>query len=164
MGARWTWGAKVRWARPVTTVKPVSYTHLCVLGTTLEMASNQLLDSYAQGRFFEPLGMEASFCSGNFPAEELATLYTPQGVGRSAASCAAQPVPDEIGKGASFYPGGLTISAREMAKLVCVCLLYTSASSLPSMDALALLLPSALALIPRCVLGLGQHYHHSGQG
>lgn len=30
------------------------------------------------------------------------------------------------------------------------------ASSLPSMDALALLLPSALALIPRCVLGLGQ--------
>ncbi|OUQ76563.1 serine hydrolase domain-containing protein [Flavonifractor sp. An100] len=90
----------------------------CVLGTTLELASNQLLDSYAQGRFFEPLGMEASFCSGNFPEEELATLYTPQGVGRSAASCAAQPVPDEIGKGASFYPGGLTISARDMAKLV----------------------------------------------
>lgn len=31
-----------------------------------------------------------------------------------------------------------------------------SASSLPSMDTLALLLPSALALIPRCALGLGQ--------
>ena len=92
----------------------------CVLGTTLELASGQLLDDYFQSRFLEPMGIRATFYSGKLEEDEVATLYTTGGVGRSAANHASQPIPANIGEGASFYPGGLTISAQDMARLVCI--------------------------------------------
>lgn len=92
----------------------------CVLGTTLELASGQLLDDYFQSRFLEPMGIRATFYSGKLEEDEVATLYTTGGVGRSAAEHAGQSVPTEIGMGASYYPGGLTISAVDMANLMSI--------------------------------------------
>ena len=93
---------------------------VCVLGTTLELASGQVLDDYFQSRFCQPLGLTASFFGGNLEEEELATLYNPSSVGRTAAAQASEGIPDQIGDGASWYPGGLTISAVDLAKLVCI--------------------------------------------
>ena len=93
---------------------------VCVLGTTLELASGQVLDDYFQRHFCQPMGLTASFFGGNLEEESLATLYNPSSVGRTAAAQAGESVPDQIGDGASWYPGGLTISAVDLAKLVAV--------------------------------------------
>jgi len=93
----------------------------CVLGTTLELSSGQLLDEYFQSRFLEPLGARASLHAGRLEAEEVACLYSSGGeVQRSPEAQTNQRVPSEIGKGASYYPGGLTISAVDLAKLVAI--------------------------------------------
>ena len=93
---------------------------VCVLGTTLELASGQVLDNYFQSHFCQPMGLTASFFGGNLEEESLATLYNPSSVGRTAAAQAGESTPDQIGDGASWYPGGLTISAVDLAKLVAV--------------------------------------------
>lgn len=93
---------------------------VCILGTTLELAADRMLDDYFQERFCQPLGLNASFYGGNLEEEELATLYNPSSIGRTAAQQANESVPNAIGKGASYYPGGLTISAVDLAKLVAI--------------------------------------------
>lgn len=93
---------------------------MCILGTTLELASDQLLDDYLQKRLLEPIGARASFCGGRLEEDEVATLYTTGGVGRSAAEHASQRIPSQIGDTASYFPGGYTTSAVDMAKLVAV--------------------------------------------
>ena len=93
---------------------------MCILGTTLELASDQLLDDYLQKRLLEPIGARASFCGGKLDVDEVATLYTTGGVGRSAAEHAGQKIPAQIGDTASYFPGGYTTSAVDMAKLVAV--------------------------------------------
>ncbi len=94
---------------------------VCVLGTTLELSSGQLLDSYFQSRFLEAMGIQASLHAGKLEAEEVAVLYDAYGnVQRTQGQQTGQTVPDEIGLGASYYPGGLTISAVDLAKLVSI--------------------------------------------
>lgn len=94
---------------------------ICILGTTLELASGQILDDYLQEQFFAPLGIDASFHAARLDPERLAHLYEPQWeLSRSIQTQISQPIPTEIGMGATFYAGGLTISARDMAKLVAV--------------------------------------------
>lgn len=93
---------------------------VCVLGTTLELASGQVLDDYFQSHFCQPMGLTASFFGGNLEEESLTTLYNPSSVGRTAAAQAGESIPNQIGDGASWYPGGLTISAVDLAKLVAV--------------------------------------------
>lgn len=93
---------------------------MCILGTTLELAYDGLLDDYLQQRFLEPIGAKASFCGGKMDVNEVATLYTTGGVGRSAAEHAGQSIPTQIGQTASYFPGGYTTSAVDMAKLVVV--------------------------------------------
>ena len=93
----------------------------CVLGTTLELAANETLDTYLQDRYLAPLGIRASLFSGNMDADELACLYNLfGGVERSTLAQATQAVPTEIGAGAAYFPGGLTISAPDLAKLVAI--------------------------------------------
>ena len=93
----------------------------CVLGTTLELAAGKTLDEYFQSRYLEPMGIRASLFSGNMDADELACLYNIfGGVERSTAAQASQTVPTGIGDGASYFPGGLTISAPDLAKLVAI--------------------------------------------
>ena len=94
---------------------------MCIFGTTLELASGQLLDDYLQAQFFGPLDINASFHAARLSPEQLANLYEPKGVlCRSIQTQIIQPVPTEIGMGATYYAGGLTISARDMAKLLAV--------------------------------------------
>lgn len=93
----------------------------CILGTTLELAADQLLDNYFQSRFLQPLGARASLHAGNLEAEEVACLYNASGgVERSPQQQTGQKVPDQIGLGASYFPGGMTISAVDLAKLTAV--------------------------------------------
>ena len=93
---------------------------LCVLGTTLELACGGLLENYLQEHFLQPLGASASFYSETLEAGQLAALYTTGGVGRSVAEQMAQTTPTQIGQTASYFPGGFTASARDMAKLAAV--------------------------------------------
>lgn len=93
---------------------------MCILGTTLELAANQLLDDYLQTRLLEPIGAKASFCGGKLDVNEVATLYSGGSIGRSAAEHAGQSIPTQIGQTASYFPGGYTTSAVDMAKLVSV--------------------------------------------
>ena len=92
----------------------------CILGTTLELASDGLLDDYFQAHYLQPMGIRATFYSGKMEEDEIATLYTTGGVGRSAAEAAGFGVPTSIGGGSAYYPGGLTISSVDMARLVSI--------------------------------------------
>ncbi|NBI09333.1 class A beta-lactamase-related serine hydrolase [Colidextribacter sp. OB.20] len=91
-----------------------------VLGTTLELAAQQTLDDYLQKRFLEPMDIRASFLGGRLEENEVATLYTTGGIGRTAAAHAGQSVPTEIGGASLYFAGGYTTSAVDMAKLVSV--------------------------------------------
>lgn len=91
-----------------------------VLGTTLELAAQQTLDDYLQTRFLEPMGIRASFLGGRLNEDEVATLYTTGGVGRTAAAHAGQSIPTDIGGASLYFAGGYTTSAVDMAKLVSV--------------------------------------------
>ena len=115
----------------------------CVLGTTLELAANETLDEYLQSRYLQPMGIRASLFAGNMEADELACLYNASGgVERSTSTQASQKVPAEIGAGASYFPGGLTISAPDLAKLVAILandgvydgVRYLSAASVADME------------------------------
>ena len=93
----------------------------CVLGTTLELASDRVLEDYFQERFLQPMGITASLFSGKMEEDEIACLYNSWGgVERSRSEQVNATVPDEIGMGASYYPGGLTISSPDLAKLIAV--------------------------------------------
>ena len=93
----------------------------CVLGTTLELAADETLDEYLRSRYLDPMGINASYYGGNLNANELACLYNVYGrVERSVAESAGQKPYSGIGDGASYYPGGLTISAPDLAKLVAI--------------------------------------------
>ena len=93
----------------------------CVLGTTLELAADQVLDTYLQSRYLEPMGIRASLFPGKLEADEVACLYNAAGgVDRSTTAQTGQGVPREIGQGASYFPGGLTISAPDLARLVSI--------------------------------------------
>ena len=93
----------------------------CVLGATLELAADQVLDNYLQARYLEPMGIRASLFPGNLEADEVACLYSSSGaVQRSVSAQTGQGVPSKIGQGASYFPGGLTISAPDLARLVSV--------------------------------------------
>lgn len=91
-----------------------------VLGTTLELAAQQTLDDYLQQRFLEPIGAKASFLGGRLSEDEVATLYTTGGVGRTAAAHAGQSVPKDIGGASLYFAGGYTTSSVDMAKLVAI--------------------------------------------
>lgn len=94
---------------------------LCVLGTTMELAYNGLLEDYLQAHFLEPIGAEASFFAKTLDFNMLGNIYTSGGgVGLSAAEMAAQAVPAAIGQSASYFPGGFNVSAVDMAKLVSI--------------------------------------------
>ena len=93
---------------------------VCVLGTTLELACNGLLEDYLQAHILQPLGVDASFFAETLAPEQLAALYTTGGVGRSLAEQIAPSTPTQIGQSASYFPGGFTASAVDMAKLAAV--------------------------------------------
>ena len=86
-----------------------------VLGTTLELAAQQTLDDYLQKRFLEPMDIRASFLGGRLNEDEVATLYTTGGVGRTAAAHAGQSVPTDIGGASLYFAACYTNSAVDLA-------------------------------------------------
>jgi len=92
------------------------------LGVTVETAAEETVNSIASRYFFKPLGIDAAFGSGSIKdTDNLATLYTSGGgVGRSVDAqkrALGNSYPGERGE---EFPGGLTISAYDLAKLIAV--------------------------------------------
>lgn len=90
-----------------------------VAGSTLELAAGETLDSYMQRYFFEPLGIDVSFYSGNFSGNpRIATLYESDGGVERTVSEAKSIVGSGIaGNNTSIHAGSLTASAKDIAKL-----------------------------------------------
>jgi len=90
-----------------------------VAGSTLEVAADQLLTSYAKTNIFQPLGMDASFLSGLLnDTSLLATLYYPDGnVARSVSAQLGMVGRTEPGSNTTAYAGGLICSAKDLAKM-----------------------------------------------
>ncbi len=91
-----------------------------VAGSTLEAASGQTLDSYTKANVFSPLGMDASFFAGSLAdTSKLATLYYPDGsVARSVATQKGFVAKSTICTSTSSFAGGLTCSAKDIAKMM----------------------------------------------
>ena len=153
----------------------------CVLGATLELAAGETLDEYLQSRYLEPLGVRASLFCGNMDADELATLYNSYGdVQLSAENQASMYVPTEVGEGAAYFPGGLIISAPDLAKLVSILandgvydgVRYLSAESVANMETPRFTItdqedasPFEQCLVIRRqndLMGRGTVYYHTG--
>ncbi len=90
-----------------------------VAAATLELAAGRTLEDYAQENLFGPLGLDMSFFSGNIQNQSrLATLYEEDHGVELTVSEAKYIVPDgDIGNNAGNYIGGLTGSARDIAKM-----------------------------------------------
>ena len=92
-----------------------------IAGSTLEVASGKTLNSYAKDKFFTPLGIDAAFSTGNLSNTKLiATLYYPNdSVARSVAK-AKELKQRSIGGNTAYFAGGLTVSAKDLAKLTAI--------------------------------------------
>lgn len=93
-----------------------------VLGMTLELAQNKVMDDILDERFFKILDIDGSFAAGELEHTELiATLYRHDGsIARSVEyqkTLKTDPTPAASG---SAFAGGLVISSTDMAKLVAV--------------------------------------------
>lgn len=145
-----------------------------VAGTTLELASGQVLDNYADTHFFKPLGIEASWHPGSLPGS-VAELYRYGGdVARTVAQQRANSIPASVGVSTAYYAGGLTISAKDTAKLFAVLAndgfyagnQYLSPTSVAAMEKKLFSAGSFYQCMPlRCKDGLygqGTLYYHTG--
>jgi len=92
------------------------------LGVTVEVATGETVNSSASRYLFDPLGIDAAFGSGSIVnTDKLATLYTNGGgVGRSLDAQRRSPGSTYPGERGDEFPGGLTISAYDYAKLISV--------------------------------------------
>ncbi len=90
-----------------------------VAAATLEVASDTVLEDYAQENLFGPLGVDMSFFAGNIEKQtRLATLYEADHGVELLPGEAKYVLPDgEVGKNAGNYIGGMTGSARDVAKM-----------------------------------------------
>jgi len=91
-----------------------------IAGATLEVASGQTLNQYAQKNVFRPLGMDAAFFSGRIEnTSRLATLYyAGDSVSRGTSTAKNIKGYSTPGSNAAFFAGGLTCSAEDLAALV----------------------------------------------
>ncbi len=92
-----------------------------VLGATLELASGKILDDVLDEQFFKPLGIDASFAYGDVDNMDLlATIYRGYSVEQSLGFETSLHLNSTPGENALFFPGSLTISAQDLAKLIAV--------------------------------------------
>ena len=91
-----------------------------VLGMTLELAANRTTDQILTEKLYKPMGIDAAFGAGDLKNTNLlATLYRYGGeVARSVATQKASHCNTTPGATGKFFAGGLTISARDFAKLI----------------------------------------------
>lgn len=93
-----------------------------VSGATLEKAGGKIIDDLADEAFFNDLGIDAAFASGRLGDKSLmAELYYADGsIARSLNTLNNDAGTDIPGKNGSYVVGGLCISAKDLAKLVCI--------------------------------------------
>ena len=92
-----------------------------VLAVTLELAKNEVLDAYLKETIFKQLEIEASYSTSTLDSKDLAELYDANwSVTRSVPHMASRPDRQDIGGHIWYYAGNLTISAKDLAKLVTV--------------------------------------------
>ena len=90
-----------------------------VAAATLDVASGKVLEDFAQENLFGPLGVDMSFFAGKIEKQSrLATLYEADHGVELLPSEAKYILPDgEPGNNAGNYIGGMTGSARDVAKM-----------------------------------------------
>lgn len=90
-----------------------------VLGQTLELASGRYLDEVLEDRLWSVMDIDAAFESGCIHGtDRIATLYYHDGsVSRSADSSRRITRPDFPGASGTYFAGGLTTSAKDLAKM-----------------------------------------------
>lgn len=90
-----------------------------IAAATLELASGTILDDYAKENLFTPLGVDMSFFGGSINrTDRLATLYEEDHGLELTVNEAKCMLPDgELAANAGNYIGGLTGSARDVAKM-----------------------------------------------
>lgn len=93
-----------------------------VAGATVEKAGNKNLHDLSKETFFTDLNIDASFFSGELEDTSLLAelYYADGGVGRSFSSLSDYKATEAPGKNGSLVVGSLCISAKDMAKLVCI--------------------------------------------
>lgn len=90
-----------------------------VLGMTLELASDRLVDDIMDEHFYSVMDIDASFAAGDIKGtDKLVTLCSGGTVTRSTDAqknihCASTP-----GANGTYFAGGLTISAADLGKLI----------------------------------------------
>lgn len=116
-----------RFSQPYRNVEPgsmdgYSYNNygFCVLATTLEITANQHLDQIVEEYFSRNMDIDASFCSGDISDPNmLVTLYNEDhSVARSVPYQSDIHRIEELGSNSANYPGGLTVSAADLAKII----------------------------------------------
>lgn len=112
--------------RNVKPSDPSSYSYcnfaFCVGGTTLEKAANKTIYDISQEYFFEPMGIDASFAGGRLKNPDLLAdlYYADRSMARSKQAMSGMMGSDVPGYDGSYFPGGLCISAKDLAKMVSI--------------------------------------------
>ncbi len=89
--------------------------------TSLEMASGRVIDTYADEKIFNSLGIDAAWMSGRVNTSLLtSTYYADDSLGRSAATSATLVGSNSPGYNGAYYAGGFTCSAADYARLIAV--------------------------------------------
>lgn len=117
-----------------------------VLGMTLELASDRYLDDILEQRLWSLMDIDAAFEGGCIDATDLlTTLYYHGGsVSRSVASQAKLGKASSPGGSGTFFAGGLTISAQDLAKM------FALLASDGRYEGLQLMRPESIELMETC--------------
>lgn len=91
-----------------------------VLGMTLELASNRMVDDILGEKLYAPMDIDAAFGSGDIKNTHLlATLYRNGGeVARSVDAQKNMHSKTTPGESGSFFAGGMTVSVADLGKLI----------------------------------------------
>lgn len=112
--------------RNVRPSDPAAYSYcnfaFCVLGTTLEKAANKTIYDISEEYFFGPMGIDASFAGGRLKNPDLlaSLYYADRSMARSKEAMAGMMGSDVPGYDGSYFPGGLCISAKDLAKMIAI--------------------------------------------
>lgn len=112
--------------RKVQPSNPASYSYcnfaFSVAGTTMEKAANKTIYDISKEYFFDPMGLDASFAGGRIQNSDLlATLYyADRSVARTGETMSKMMGSNVPGYDGSFIPGGLCISAKDLAKVISI--------------------------------------------
>lgn len=91
-----------------------------VLGMTLELASDRVVDDILEEKLYVPMDIDAAFGSGDIKNTQLlATIYRNNGeVGRTVEAAKGLHSDPTPGGNGTFFAGGMTTSAYDLGKLI----------------------------------------------